>query len=86
MGFSAGPFGSLGLGRDKKMVLKGRIALAPLPPDVAALPAQISARLDLPSGESLANHVSRSSYAFDTFSRVGRLELGVESRHCSDRP
>ena len=78
-GSARDPLALLGLGRGKKMVLQGRIALAHFPPDVAALPAQVSARLDLPSGESLANHVSRSSYAFDTFSRVGRLELGVES-------
>ena len=68
-----------GLRGDKTMVLKGSIALAPLPTDVAALPAQISAKLVLPSGESLASHVSRSSYAFDTIGRDGRLELGVES-------
>ena len=63
------------LRRDKKLFLKGSIAPAPLPPDVAALPAQISARLVLPSGESLANHVSRSSYAFDSSRRDGPLQL-----------
>ena len=73
------PLSLLGFKREEKMVLKGSIALAPLPTDVAALPAQISAKLVLPSGESLASHVSRSSYAFDTIGRDGRLELGVES-------
>lgn len=48
---------------EKKMLLKGSIALGNLPPGVVALPAQISASLVLPSGESLAHHVSRSSYA-----------------------
>ena len=47
----------------RKMYLKGSIALDNLPPGVVVLPAQISASLVLPSGESLAHHVSRSSYA-----------------------
>ena len=47
----------------RKMLLKGSIALDNLPPGVVVLPAQISASLLLPSGESLAHHVSRSSYA-----------------------
>lgn len=47
----------------KKMLLKGSIALDNLPPGVVVLPAQISASLVLPSGESLAHHVSRSWYA-----------------------
>ena len=72
---SPDPLVLFGLRRDKKLFLKGSIAPAPLPPDVAALPAQISARLVLPSGESLANHVSRSSYAFDSSRRDGPLQL-----------
>ena len=72
------PWALFGLRRGKKMYLQGRIALAPLPPDVVALPAQVSARLDLPSGETLGNHVSRSRYAFSR-SLDGQLELGVES-------
>ena len=74
-GSSPDPLVLFGLRRDKQMFLTGSIAPAPLPPDVAALPAQISARLVLPSGESLANHVSRSSYAFDSSRRDGPLQL-----------
>ena len=58
------PLSLLGFKRDETMVLKGSIALAPLPPDVTALPAQVSARLLSPTGESLADNVSRSGYAF----------------------
>jgi len=58
-----------GLRQDKKMFLTGSIAPVSLPPDVAALPAQISAKLVLPSGESLADHVSISHYAFNTSGR-----------------
>ena len=72
---SPDPLVLFGLRRDKKLFLKGSIAPAPLPPDVAALPAQISASLVLPSGESLANHVSRNSYAFDFSRRDGPLHL-----------
>ena len=75
-GSSSDPLTLLGLRRAKKMFLKGSIAAAPLPPDVAALPAQISARLVLPSGESLADHVSTSSYAFNTSRWVGPLLRG----------
>ena len=74
-GSSPDPLVLFGLRRDKQMFLKGSIAPAPLPSDVVALPAQISARLVLPSGESLANHVSRSSYAFDSSGRAGPLHL-----------
>ena len=70
------PLSLLGFKREEKMVLKGSIALAPLPPDVTALPAQVSARLDLPSGESLANHVSRSPYAFDFFGMERVMVMG----------
>ena len=72
---SPDPLVLFGLRRGKKLFLKGSIAPAPLPPDVAALPAQISASLVLPSGESLANHVSRNSYAFDFSRRDGPLHL-----------
>ena len=48
----------------KKMLLRGTIALDNLPPGVVALPAQISANLVLPSGESVARHVGQSLYAF----------------------
>ena len=78
-GSSRDPLIFFGLKRDKKMFLNGRIAPDPLPPDVAVLPAQISARLVLPSGESLANHVSRSSYAFDSSRRDGPLHLDGDS-------
>ena len=78
-GSSQDPLVLHGLRRDRKMFLKGTIAAAPLPPDLAALPAQLSARLVLPSGESLANHVSRSHYAFDTSGRVGPLHLDGDS-------
>ena len=59
------PLSLFGWKRDKTMVLKGSIALSPLPSDVAAIAAQISAKLVLPSGEHLASHVSQSNYAFD---------------------
>ncbi len=49
---------------EKEMLLRGSIALDNLPPDVVVFPAQISAKLALPSGESLAQHVSHSSYLF----------------------
>ena len=54
----------------KKMLLKGSITLDNLPPGVVVLPAQISASLVLPSGESLAHHVSRSSYASRAMSLI----------------
>ncbi|MDE2756628.1 MAG: hypothetical protein OXI92_08785, partial [Acidobacteriota bacterium] len=63
---------------EKKMLLKGNIVLAPLPPDVAALPVQISARLLSPSGESLADHVSLSNNAYDFFETDVGLALGSE--------
>ena len=78
-GSSPDPLVHFGLKRDKEMFLTGSFAPAPLPPDVAALPAQISARLVLPSGESLANHVSRSRYAFDTSGRDFPLHLDGDS-------
>ena len=49
---------------EKKMLLRGAIALDNIPPGFVVLPAQVSANLVLPSGESLARHVSLSSYAF----------------------
>ena len=52
------------LAGEKKMLLRGDIALDDFPPGVVVLPAQISANLVLPSGESLARHVSHGSYAF----------------------
>ena len=52
------------LAGEKKMFLRGDIALDDFPPGVVVLPAQISANLVLPSGESLARHVSHGSYAF----------------------
>ena len=70
------PLSLLGFRRDEKMVLKGSIALAPLPPDVTALAAQVSARLLSPTGESLADHVSMSGYAFNFSSHEGGLVLG----------
>ncbi|MDE2665842.1 MAG: hypothetical protein OXI69_06805 [Acidobacteriota bacterium] len=54
----------------KRLLLKGSIALDNLPPGVVVLPAQISASLLLPSGESLAHHVSRSAYAFQAMSPI----------------
>ncbi len=54
----------------KRLLLKGSIALDNLPPGVVVLPAQISASLLLPSGESLAHHVSRSFYAFQAMSPI----------------
>lgn len=74
-GTSRDPLVLSGLKRGKKMTLEGSIATAPLPPDVVAFPAQISARLVLPSGESLANQVSTSRYAFDSFGRDRPLHL-----------
>ncbi len=70
------PLALFGLRGDKTMVLKGIIALAPLPTDVTALPAQISAKLVLPSGELLANHVSLSSHAFDVPSPDDNFVMG----------
>ena len=52
------------LAGEKTMLLRGSIALDNIPPGLVVLPAQVSARLVLPSGESLARHVSLSSYAF----------------------
>ena len=79
-GSSRDPLIFFGLKRDKKMFLNGRFAPDPLPPDVAVLPAQISARLVLPSGKSLANHLSRSNYAFNTSGRFfGPLHLDGDS-------
>lgn len=63
-GSEVDPLSLLGFKRDEKMVLKGSIALAPLPHDVSALAAQVSARLLSPTGQSQADHVSRSGYAF----------------------
>ena len=54
----------------KRLLLKGSIALDNLPPGVVVLPAQISASLLLPSGESLAHHVSRSFYAYQAMSPI----------------
>ena len=70
------PLSLFGLRGDKTMVLKGNIALAPLPTDVAALPAQISASLVFPSEEALASHVSLSGYAFDVSSPEGGFVMG----------
>lgn len=70
------PLSLLGIKRDETMVLKGSIALAPLPPEVTALAAQVSARLLSPTGESVADHVSRSGYAFSFFHPEGRLVFG----------
>jgi len=67
-----------GLEGEKKMLLKGNIVPAPLPPDVAALPVQISARLLSPSGESLADHVSLSNNAYDFFERDDGLAFGSD--------
>ena len=78
-GTSRDPMVLLGLDRDKKMLLKGSIAPSPLPPDVAVVPAQISARLVLPSGNPLADHVSRSNYAFNSSGRSGPLHLNGDS-------
>ncbi len=78
-GSSRDPLVLFGLERDKKMFLKGSIAPSPLPPDVAALPAQLSARLVLPSGETLADHVSRSNFAFNSSGRFGPLHLSGDS-------
>ena len=74
-GSSPDPLVLFGLRRDRQMFLTGSIAPGPLPPDVVALPAQISARLALPSGESLASHVSTSRYAFDPSGREGPSQL-----------
>ena len=63
------------LAGEKKMLLRGTIALDNLPPTVVVLPAQISANLVLPSGESLARHVSQSLYAF-----MGMFPFGTFDR------
>ena len=52
------------LAGEKKMLLRGAISLHNLSQGLVVLPAQISAHLVLPSGESLASHVSQSLYAF----------------------
>ena len=56
------------------MLLRGDIALDNFPPGVVVLPAQISANLVLPSGESLARHVSRSWYALMGTSPFGNFD------------
>lgn len=67
------------LAGEKKMLLRGTIALDNLPPGLVVLPAQISAHLVLPSGESLARHVSQSLYAFmDRFPFGSRRRLDRE--------
>ena len=53
---------------EKKMLLRGSIELDDLPPDLVTIPAQISAKLLLPSGESVAHHVSHSMYTFTAMS------------------
>ena len=63
------------LAGEKKMFLRGDIALDDFPPGVVVLPAQISANLVLPSGESLARHVSHGSYAF-----MGTFPFGPDRR------
>lgn len=63
------------LAGEKQMLLRGAIALDNIPPGFVVLPAQVSANLVLPSGESLARHVSQSSYAF-----MGTLPFGPDRR------
>ena len=48
----------------KRMLLRGDIVLGKLPPDIVALPEQVSANLALPSGESLVRHVGHKRIAF----------------------
>ena len=57
---------------EKKMLLRGSIELDDLPPDLVTIPAQISANLLLPSGESVAHHVSHSMYTFTAMSPTYR--------------
>ena len=45
LSFGRDPLSALGLRGGKMVFLKGSIGMAPLPPDLAALPMQVSARL-----------------------------------------
>ena len=78
LSFEQDPLSAFGLRRDKKVLLKGSIGLAPLPSDLAVLPMQVSAKLLSPSGETLASHVSQSSDFYGIPERGGRLGLGSE--------
>lgn len=46
----------------RRIFLKGRIVLENLPPDLCALPGLVSARLALPSGETLATQENPTAY------------------------
>jgi len=78
LSFGQDPLSALGLRGGKEVLLKGSVGLAPLPPDLAALPMQVSARLLSPSGETLASHVSQSSHAFGIPEPRGQVGLGRE--------
>jgi len=78
LSFGQDPLSALGLRGGKKALLKGSIGLAPLPPELAALPMQVSARLLSPSGETLASHVSQSGHVFGVPERRGHVGLGSE--------
>lgn len=75
LSFEQDALSAFGLRGGKEVLLKGSIGLAPLPPDLAALPMQVSARLLSPSGETLASHVSQSIHAFGIPERRGQVGL-----------
>ena len=75
LSFEQDPLSAFGLRRDKKVLLKGNIGLAPLPSDLAVLPMQVSAKLLSPSGETLASHVSQSSDFYGIPERGGQLAI-----------
>ena len=78
LSFGRDPLSALGLRGGKMVFLKGSIGMAPLPPDLAALPMQVSARLLSPSGETLSSHVSQSGHVFGIPERMGQVGLGSE--------
>ena len=78
LSFEQDPLSALGLRGDEKVLLKGSIGLAPLPPDLAALPMQVSARLLSLSGETLSSHVSQNSFAYGIPGRRGQVRLWSE--------
>ena len=48
--------------QERRILLKGRIVLENLPPDLRALPGLVSARLALPSGETLATQENPTTH------------------------
>ncbi|MDE2755210.1 MAG: hypothetical protein OXU26_17555 [Acidobacteriota bacterium] len=78
LSFGRDPLSAFGLRGGKRVLLKGSIGLAPLPPDLAALPMQVSAKLLSPSGETLVSHVSQSGHFYGFPERRGQAGLGSE--------